>query len=160
MTGVYRVGQVCVNGHEITDSADAYPQHRQAFCSKCGAPTVMSCTNCNTHIRGDYFIEGVFVRSDWTAPRHCHQCGVPYPWTVAKLQAATHLIDELDELTDDERAKLKASVDELVREAPSSELAAMRVKKAFLKVGKAGSQALRDVLVSVLGEVAKKSVGL
>ncbi len=154
--GEFRVGQVCRSGHPITDSADSHPEHREAFCSKCGSATTMTCEKCQTTIRGDYYVRGVYVRATWNPPRHCHHCGSPYPWTESKLRASAELIDELDELSETEREKLKASVEDLVRDSPSAEVAALRVKKAFLKLGKLGSESLRALLVDVLSEAGKK----
>lgn len=158
--GVYRVGQVCLNGHAITDAADAHPELREAYCSKCGAETTTTCKECGAGIRGDYHVDGVFAVSEYVAPRFCHACGRAYPWTQAKLKTAAELIEELDELSAEEKSKLKSSVDELVRNAPSTEVAALRIKKTFLKLGKTGADSLRQLLVDVLSEAAKKAMGL
>lgn len=149
--GVYRVAQVCLNGHAITDAADAHPELRAKHCSKCGAETTMACEKCSADIRGDYHFPGVFaVGEEYVAPRFCHACGRAYPWTEAKLRTAAELIEELDELSAEEKSKLKSSVDELARDAPSKEVAALRIKKTFLKLGKGGADSLRQLLVDVL----------
>lgn len=97
---------------------------------------------------------------EYSPPRFCHNCGRPYPWTEAKLQSAPALIDELEELSAEEKEKLKSSVEELARNAPSTEVAPLRVKKAFLKLSKAGAESLRQLLVDALSEAAKKAMGL
>ena len=158
--GVYRVGQVCLNGHSITHSADAYPELRERRCSRCGAETIMRCPGCKSPIRGDYHVEGVFGGGDWPPPGYCHHCGQPYPWTQAKAASANDLIDELDELSKEDKERLRVSIDQLLKDAPSSEVAALRVKKTFLKLGKLSGEALRQLLVDILSETAKKMIGM
>jgi len=79
--GSYDVMQVCLNGHQITDSYNRYPQHRQPFCSECGEQTITSCPKCNSPIRGKHRVPGVVSIFLTTVPEHCHNCGAPYPWT-------------------------------------------------------------------------------
>jgi hypothetical protein len=158
--GVYRVGQVCLSGHAITDAADAHPERQERRCSRCGAETILKCPKCAANIRGDYHVDGVFGGGEWTPPRFCHECGQAYQWTQAKISTTNELIDELDELSDEDKVRLKSSVDELVRDAPSAEIAALRVKKAFLRLGKLSGDSLRQLLVDILSETAKKMMGL
>jgi hypothetical protein len=122
--GEYRVGQVCLNGHAITDSADEYPELQEEFCSKCGAATTMACHRCKVPIRGHYHIENVFGGPEYSPPHYCHKCGNPYPWTEARLKTARDLADGLDDLSVEERERLKVSLEELARNAPSTEAAA------------------------------------
>lgn len=63
-------------------------------------------------------------------------CGLAYPWMDKRLHAAKELTEELDELSDEEKDKLKASLDDLVRDTPQTEVAATRSKKILHKVGK------------------------
>jgi hypothetical protein len=100
------------------------------------------------------------VESLMAAPRFCHECGQPYPWTEAKLAAAQELADELEGLTSEEREKLKASVVELTRDTAQTELAVVRYKKIIKKVGGAGGAALNKIVVGVATEAAKKLLGM
>src|SRR5687768_857379 len=106
--GYYDTAQICLNGHVITDSFRSYPQFARKHCNKCGAPTVTQCSQCRTEIQGDYKSEAVvFVTGRiMMAPRFCHECGKPYPWTAAKVEAVKALADEIQELNEGERSML------------------------------------------------------
>jgi len=145
--GMIHNAQICLNGHVISTSADRHPDLSERYCSRCGAETVTACRSCS-------------APDSYALPRFCHSCGQPHPWTAARLEAAAALADELEGLSADERDLLKRSLVELVQDAPNAELAAVRVKKALRKVGHAGVETFRKVLVDVLSEAAKKSLGL
>lgn len=80
--GTHDVQQVCLNGHQITDSYYRSPKFRRKYCSTCGAETIHQCPTCNAEIKGDYNVEGVVAVGFQTAvPTHCENCGKPFPWT-------------------------------------------------------------------------------
>lgn len=81
--GYYDSAVVCRNGHVITDMASRSSQAGQKFCDDCGAATLSRCPNCGTPIRGDYHSDSVVFISARApvAPKNCHECGKPYPWT-------------------------------------------------------------------------------
>jgi len=111
-------------------------------------------------------IEGTFFtvsnslprRRPYTVPRFCHNCGKPYPWTRRGLDAVKSLADELDELELADREKLKRSFDELVADTPATGLAVMRVKKVLTKLKSHTASVIRDVLVQIATEAAKRSL--
>src|SRR5438132_11153848 len=73
--------QVCLNGHQITDSYRSHPELRKEFCKKCGAQTLHQCPSCKAEIQGYYRTPGAVVLGVPTSvPTHCHNCGEPYPW--------------------------------------------------------------------------------
>lgn len=72
------------------------------------------------------------------------------------LNAAHEFSDELENLSDQEKALLKKSMDDLVRENPATSLAAQRTKKLLLKAGDSALELGRKILVDVLSETAKK----
>lgn len=79
--GYYDVQQVCLNGHQTTDTYNQSPEFRIEFCSKCGAKTIHKCPECNQTIRGDYHSDEVVVIGGSTPiPTHCEGCGRPFPW--------------------------------------------------------------------------------
>lgn len=159
--GYYRTAQICMNGHCITDSYDAYPQYGQNFCDQCGAPTITECPSCKAKIRGDYYEEGVCVLgSFFKSPAYCHQCGAPYPWTQTALDAAADLIKEDEELPAEQQELLLASLPDIIAETPRTNLAAVRVKKALLTAGKFTAEALRQFAIDFGCELAKKQLGL
>lgn len=73
--------QVCLNGHQITDSYNNHPELRKKFCPKCGKPTITKCPQCKSSIPGHHYTKGVQVLINTPVPSHCHNCGEPYPWT-------------------------------------------------------------------------------
>lgn len=157
----YDVAQICLNGHMITDLARTRPQHQKKYCPDCGQPTIMQCPSCYSFIQGDYHVDGVsFVGQMAEVPICCHECGKPYPWIEKKIDAAKELIDELDELTHDEKEKLKLSLDDITTENPRNELASIRIKKILPKVGKPFLDVLVSTISSLAAETAKKFLGM
>ena len=82
--GQYDTQEVCLNGHQTTDSYYSSPEFRKKFCDRCGAPTIHACPNCGKDIKGDYFVEGVFDFSSTPVPDVCENCGKDFPWTEKK----------------------------------------------------------------------------
>lgn len=156
--GVYRVAQVCINGHAINESADVYPQHNQDFCDKCGASTITTCQYCNTPIRGDYFLPGVIGFDAYTPPRFCHKCGKGYPWTEAKLTAAEELADMIENLTEGERSELKQSIQNIVRDTPQTLVAAVKFQRIMAKAGPDMKAAVWDTIADMADNKAKQII--
>lgn len=158
--GNYDTAQVCLYGHIITQAAESSPQLQKKYCKKCGQPTIMECQGCGKKIQGKYHTRGVLVVSSKTPPppNFCHECGKPYPWTETRIQAAKELADELDELSDDEKEKLKKSLDEMAQDSAIAEVAGTRFKKIMSKVGKESYAAMIKVVTDILSETAKKTL--
>ncbi len=98
----------------------------------------------------------VAIGFEFPAPAYCAECGNPFSWTESRLRAAHEYVQELDELSPEEQARLNQSIDQITRDTPQTEVAATRVKKILLKLGKAGGEALHKFLVDVASETAKK----
>ena len=150
------VAQICSNGHVINPRAESSPQFSKKFCAQCGASTTTQCQQCKANIQGEY--PGWYRK--FPVPAFCSECGAPYPWTEAKLQAARDLTQELEGLDDADKKALQGTFDDLVKDTPQTQVAARKFKKLLSTVGKEGGTALREVLVSVLSETAKKALGL
>jgi len=101
---------------------------------------------------------GTLNYTDLQLPSFCPECGKPYPWTEAKLKAAQELSDEIDNLSPEEREILKKSLDDIVRDTPQTPVAATRFKKLVAKAGKVAADGLRDILVDIASEAAKKII--
>ena len=124
--GYHDVAQICLNGHVITENAQRSPEFRKKFCDKCGEPTTTQCPKCNAPIQGEYHVEGVVaIGFNPVAPNFCHECGQPYPWTQRRIDAAKALAEDFEDLSNDERQKLKQSLDDLYRDSPNTEVAAV-----------------------------------
>jgi hypothetical protein len=74
------------------------------------------------------------------------------------LEAGRQLALEAEDLDDDERRQLADSLDDLVRDTPSTPGAAGRFKRLAAKAGKGTANALRDVMVDITSEAAKKVI--
>jgi len=160
----YFTAQVCPNGHVVTQTFDATPQHSEQFCTRCGAKTLTACLGCGEPIRGAYQWGTTNLAGepagDWNyrPPSFCPQCGRPYPWTETSLKAARELADETEELSSDEREQLKRSLDDLVTDTPRTGLAIVRFKKLATKGGQVVAQGLKQILVSVVTEAVRKQI--
>jgi len=151
----YYTAQICLNGHVITSALELIPESASNHCEHCGASTSSACPECNAQIRGDF--EGN-VNFNYKAPSFCHSCGKPYPWTLARLEAAKELIALQSELSASEKDAMNNSIDEIVKDSPRTIVEASKFKIAISKVGVAVGQGLRDILVDVASETAKKII--
>jgi hypothetical protein len=149
----YDVAQICLNGHVINSMMKASPHRSQDYCHHCGEATISECQNCETPIKGRSWSTALIT---YYPPSFCYACGLPFPWTTRKLKAAQELASELEGLDDDERDLLSRSIDDLVKDTPSTSLAAQRMKKIFRKVGKDAYEAFRDILVDIVSDTARK----
>lgn len=68
------------------------------------------------------------------------------------------LTDEIAELDDSEKTLLKASIDELIADTPSTPLAVVRCKKYAAKGGRELAQGLKDILVGMVSETVRKAI--
>jgi len=84
MAGSYDTQQVCLNGHQITDTYNQSIERRMDHCDRCGAETIFKCPSCSAEIRGYHTIPGVVSMMRTPVPEYCHACGKPYPWTLKK----------------------------------------------------------------------------
>jgi hypothetical protein len=142
----YDVMQVCLNGHQITTSAGQFPTFRKDYCSDCGAKTIDQCPDCKAHIQGHYI--GSMSISAIPVPNNCHKCGTAYPWRQEAIAAAIEAVTFEMDPSDTEEVKalvLAVSVD-----TPTTQLAAMKLRKVLTKM----SKPVYDVSIKVLGDVA------
>jgi len=156
--GVYRVAQVCSNGHVATSSADQHPELREPFCSKCGEATITACLSCNASIRGYYYVEGFFSARKYEPPSFCYSCGKPFPWTERAIASAVELLEVGTELPPAEVAQFRDDLMELTKDGPKTQVAALRFKKVMSKAGGAVASGVQGIVVSVLTEAAKKAI--
>ena len=136
---------VCVSGH-----VDHTPDQVQKVCGKCGEALITNCPSCGDQIAVHTYGYG---QNPWVDP-FCGLCGKPFPWTENNRIALLEAIEELgDDLTVDEREKLKASAGDALLTTTKSEIAVVRYKKAM--DGLRGPA--KDILVNVLSNVASES---
>lgn len=156
----YDIAQICMNGHVINTLLRRSPTIQQKHCSECGALTITACPECNALIKGSYYTPGLITnyRVMYTTPSFCHDCGASYPWMNSKLKAARDLADEFENLTPEDRDLLKRSLDDIVRDTPQTTVSAVRFKRLAAKAGSVAASALKDILVDIASETAKKVI--
>lgn len=153
----YDIAQICINGHVITSALNKFPQFGKDFCDQCGVSTIKECQYCHSHIQGLYHGGGLSL-SPFLPPSFCYNCGKPYPWIEAKLNAAKELSDEISGLSESEREILKKSLDDIVVDTPQTSVSALRFKKLAAKAGVEAANALRNILIDIASETAKKLI--
>lgn len=157
--GTYFTAQVCPNGHVISSAADQYPEQREAFCGKCGEATLMACQSCSSAIRGYYHVPGVIgLNPPSGPPAFCHGCGKAFPWTDRKISAAVELVEAGGSLTSEQLAEFRLDLIELTKDTPRTQVASMRFKNVMSAAGSSISSGVRDIVISVLSEAAKKYI--
>jgi len=164
MPDYYDTAQVCINGHIITDSVQISPQINQKFCDICGSPLITKCPHCKADLRGRKHIKDVTSMSGGRvvylnkAEHFCYQCGKPYPWLESKLQDARELINDLEGISVEEKDVLTKSIDEIIKETPKTEIAAIKFKKILSKYSKPIVEAFRNILIDIVSETTKKLI--
>lgn len=157
--GNFYAALICLHGHTInadgkyTVSPDGGRSEGQ-HCESCGSKCIRACVHCPAPIRG----KPVMSSGAYTVPSFCYNCGRAYPWTEAKLVAATEYTEELEELNAEDKAALIATFDDLVAETPRTELAAHRFKKYIRKAGPVAAEFLTKLLVDLSSETAAKLI--
>lgn len=159
--GKYHTAEVCLDGHCTTPSLERRPELRSQYCTECGSKTITQCPNCSANIRGRHVVPNVVgPGTEYKPPNYCHSCGKPLPWTERKISAAQELVEEIEELSEDEKEILKQSIFELSQDSPRTELASIRYKKLLSKCRDYARQSLNSTVTSILTESAKKLLGL
>lgn len=155
--GWYDVAQICLNGHVVNDAVQHSSQFNKKFCDRCGEKTITQCPGCSHNIEGEYHVEGVAVIGGGSspAPAFCHNCGEAFPWTLAKQQAAIDLFRE-ELMSQEEQEEFRNSVEQITRDSPQAQVASKRVRRLLGKVGKETASGIRDILVDIASETAKK----
>ncbi|MDP4146091.1 MAG: DUF2321 domain-containing protein [Bacillota bacterium] len=156
----YHTAQICLNGHIITDSYDSSPALSQKFCDECGSETITQCPNCHSNIRGDYEVSGIcYLGSTMQkAPSYCYNCGESYPWTREALSSIAELLLLESSLSDQELISLQSDLSSLLSDTPKTKLVATKLKLALTKTSSVVSSAIRDILVDIASEAAKKII--
>jgi len=155
LSGRYTTAAVCQRGHAMAADAGLHPAAK--FCADCGAPVMTTCPGCGIAIRGHFVPPGLTgVGGPYTPPNFCFSCGQPFPWTIEKLTAAKDLADELEDISVDDRTKLKTAIDDVASGGPRAEVGAARIKRMVGKAGTTVGQALWKISLDVASEAAKK----
>lgn len=141
----YAQAQICSKGHVIT--TDISEERGTPRCSYCGSPTISSCPDCGTPIRGTIRSdEIIFFDATYSRPSYCHNCGNPYPWTSALIESFNGIIDLADELDVSDKKILKNTFPNLLVDIPETSFSALQIKKHLKAAGKDTLNALRSTV--------------
>jgi hypothetical protein len=152
----YDVAQVCPNGHVANDSTVQFPEFNRVYCEACGEMTITACPSCEHPIRGR--LPGGLSLAEFKPPAFCRNCGQPFPWTQRGIQAAIDLATVVGGLEGDDAAEFDASIRDIARDTAQAQVSAHRVKKLLGKVATATGSAIRDIMVDIASETAKKII--
>lgn len=161
MPGSYDTAQICLNGHVTNAISKLDSEANQDHCGKCGEQTITACVKCGSQIRGTRLPspdDAFYDMSPYEIPGHCRQCGVPFPWTQRRLDAACILAEEFEKLSPDDREKLAAALPNLLAETPKTPAAELIFKRLIKKAGDGALDAMRRILIDVLSESVRKSL--
>lgn len=153
----YDIAQVCLNGHVTNSSFKNMPEDNQEYCNKCGKKTITKCPHCDKNIRGQYW-GGSFSTEQFIAPSYCQECGKPFPWTEIKINSAIEYSKEFGGLDNEEANDLENSIKDILSNTPRTQLGASRFKKIMAKVGSESASAIREIIIDVVSESAKKII--
>lgn len=155
---------VCLNGHQQSTLVK-WNQEVSGFCEQCGAKLISSCLNCSYPIAGlsdasdSRVLDLTWFSRKVVVPNYCHDCSKPYPWTQTRIQATQEIID-LSELDETDKQDFKSSIKDLLVDTPKTKIAAFKYNKYIKKMGEFAGNSLKEVLVVIASEAAKKSIGL
>jgi len=94
----------------------------------------------------------------WKFPNYCLNCGSSFPWTARHLKAAAELVD-MSNLSADQKTELKAELPELGQDTPRTKVAALKIGRFIKNAAPEIAIAMREILVNVATEAAKKQMG-
>lgn len=155
------IAQICLNGDIISGDIENETQPLSKYCHHCGAETITACPDCNAPIQGSRSWEGTLLFAPMSgAPNYCPECGKPYPWTAASLEALQAIIDEEFDLSDNDKENLKKSLPDLINETPRSDLAISRVKRAFLSVAETSKTSFINTLTKIACDAILLKLGI
>lgn len=150
----YNNATICLNGHIISK----YNSNAQKYCTKCGAETYSFCSKCTSPIRGLFEPSNVYLMGErpLSLPYYCHECGAPYPWTEKILENAVELLALDDELDDASKALIKNAIPDLIVDTPTTPIAIASYRKGISSAGQILKDSLRQLLIDIISETAKK----
>ncbi len=156
----YDVAQICLNGHCITKETREHPEDQQKFCHQCGAETITACPACHAAIKGCLQTPGLPNVWDYEVPAYCPNCGKPYPWTKARIDAIAELIREDENMQETAQEALVVSLPDIIAETPKTNLAIARIQKALVAAGKFTAEGIRQFVIDFGCELVKSQLGM
>lgn len=147
---MYHPVTFCKRGHLTSlDSLDETP-----YCEQCGAENISKCTNCESPIRGSKISYQYYF--GYSEPSYCYNCSKPYPWTQEVIENAIELISLDDQIDENSKTIIKNTFPDLIVETPSTPVATAKFKKFSSGATNYIKDGLRDLLIDVVSDTAKK----
>lgn len=115
-----------------TTAANVYPECREAFGAQYGDATITQCPNCSASILCDYQIEGVLFLGSQYKRSGC--------------------------FSPEELQQFRSDLAELTKNSSKLQVALFRFKHVMSKVGTPIASGVRDIVIDILSEVAKKAI--
>ena len=91
-------------------------------------------------------------------PKFCDNCGKPFRWTESRIEMAKEIIIKTKKLKETEKEILKKGLDELARNTPKTEIAALQFKKLANKIGEENINQLKRIMIPIISEGVKKII--
>lgn len=148
----YDFALICQNGHVINEMVNQCPDDNKNYCEICGSKAISKCEACGKDIRGNR------PGDIYTPPSFCNNCGKVFPWVQSRIEAAIELSLESDNISEDDKETFKESLGVVIRDTPRTALGATKIKKILFKIGNGTSKMIRDLIVSIISETAKKII--
>ena len=150
----YDIAQICLNGHIVNQRVSGNPAKNENYRPRCGDRTFTACPKCNVPIKGAAYRTGVFSELQY----YCGSCGKAYPWTELALQAATELVSQQVDFTDEDKEKLIQDIQDVVQKKSRTPVAVENIKKFVLKAGPQFGDALKEIFVNIVSETLNKAL--
>lgn len=151
--------KICLNGHQLTffyeSSTTPNPPE---YCESCGKQVIVTCLNCANPILGVSDDDYYFYPETFPVPNYCKHCSKPYPWTELIFRNTEELVLLDDNLTDSNRDLINEAIPDLLVDTPKTKVAIAKFKKGFQTTSSIVKDSLRELLVDVLSETAKKAI--
>ena len=142
----YDVMQICLNGHQITDSAESLPDHKKDFCPNCGEKTIIECPACNAKIQGH--LNRSMSSKSAPIPNNCHACGTAYPWRLQSIAASIEILEM--ELHGQDLSDATSLIKDISVDTPKTEISALKLNKIL----KTLSKPVYDVAIKVIADLS------
>ncbi len=146
---------ICLDGHVINDSIKDQPQLNKKHCPEDGKLTISECPECHQLIAGEIHYSNIFGGHNFKLPAFCIECGMPYPWTTAKQNAAKELSNEL-KLSIEDQKTLETSIDQISKNNAQAQVGATRINRIMKNIKSTTGEILHKLIVDIASETAKK----
>ena len=147
----YEDALVCLASHIVCQSVARDEHNVLPHCPECGEETIGACLQCKAPIRGAYRNAKEWapeLRSIYRPASYCGKCGTPYPWTKAGIDAAVELLAE--SASSEERNAIRRNVEDVVRDTPRAEVAAVQLRRRLDQTGSATVIAIQNILEGII----------